>query len=472
MEAEEDSTMTAYKIILIAVWCFTIPVMTVLADEKAEIELLLNILDAAGKTPLAGARVQYRLGVDWHNFSGAVSGASSAASGDKQVNYTCRAAVQVDKGQRSITFLVRKTGYNYSVFRIDLRKLKPDRKVYREVLMKKHGYVDIALFMKVGKEGGKALAGARAQYYWVNEWYDFTSGKGSTDVSNDRFTELGENARKWKGREANYTVIGKIPRKDRKHNDNLFRVIRPDYTVDYFKVQFPRKNRIVQFYRDSELESIGLVAEWPLKEGKGGTVLERTGRTNPGRVLGASWVKDGDGEALEFDGLDDSVDCGVCPGYECSEAITVLAWIKPAGEISILQGLVGRAWLNPYALSVGEVNALRSTVFLDGFGFLSIAKDNVIIPGEWNYVGFTYEGNSSLVLWHNGKKAAEKDLSRVRHLGGTRPYRIFVPSGRRLSIGYFDGLAHFAGRIKGVKIFNHALNEDRVQEIYKSEVSE
>ena len=76
--------------------------------------------------------------------------------------------------------------------------------------------------------------------------------------------------------------------------------------------------------------SDGLVAYWPLDEGTGTTTADVTGNGNNGTLLGApTWVGGKLGGALDFDGIDDAVDCGLAPVLDFGTGnFTVSVWIK------------------------------------------------------------------------------------------------------------------------------------------------
>ena len=60
----------------------------------------------------------------------------------------------------------------------------------------------------------------------------------------------------------------------------------------------------------SRAADAGLVAWWAFDEGAGEILRDRSGHGNHGRISGCRWIKNGEGHALEFDGVDDHVDCG------------------------------------------------------------------------------------------------------------------------------------------------------------------
>ena len=69
----------------------------------------------------------------------------------------------------------------------------------------------------------------------------------------------------------------------------------------------------------------GLVGYWPLDEGRGQTVHDRSGNQHHAAVNGASWAMFGEEHALYFDGIDDIVLWDFPPP---ANQFTVSAWVQ------------------------------------------------------------------------------------------------------------------------------------------------
>lgn len=337
--------------------------------------------------------------------------------------------------------------------------------------------VKIGLCLKIQEEEGKGpLEGAHVQYMGrMLQWYDFgcpleTRG-GEKLGSKGDLSALGEDAGDLKGREANYSIEGPVAPK---LNPTCFRVLKQGYEPFHFGVKEPREGQ--RYYREITLRKHGMVACWPCNEGAGDVAGERTGKAAPGKMVGATWVKDGPVTAMKFDGQDDVVDCGRSPVYEQEEAITVLLWVKPEEKTSYPQGLMGRAWRDPYFFSSRD-DGLTAGVYLKDFGWLEVTQPDVLKTGEWNLVGFSF-GDSRLKVFHNGwnvgEDTAQVSTSEVRKewaqsLPWMRYNLIDVPTRSRLSCGYFDGVGYFKGFIRDVRMYNYALSEREVAEIYATD---
>ena len=79
----------------------------------------------------------------------------------------------------------------------------------------------------------------------------------------------------------------------------------------------------------------GLVAYWPMDEGKGNGVEDASGTGNDGTINGAvDWVEGVEGTALEFDGLSGWVNCGQDASlYTLKDKCTVMLWFMPTADI-------------------------------------------------------------------------------------------------------------------------------------------
>ena len=67
---------------------------------------------------------------------------------------------------------------------------------------------------------------------------------------------------------------------------------------------------------------------WLFDENSGDVAKDSSGNDNDGTINGATIVDGEFGTALEFDGVDDNVDCGNDASLDLTDAITVMAWAK------------------------------------------------------------------------------------------------------------------------------------------------
>ena len=484
----------------------------------SDVQLLLRISKAQDNSALEGAHVQYLWEGEWHDFrpSGKDEANKSHLSTGKfkaleetvrrktprQTNYSA-------EGKAPVGFKnpARKQGIRYPVFRVVKEGYEPayvvvprfskqagTLKFYTAVSLKPRGdvRVNLAILNALDKT---PVAGACVQYYsWFNASCPPRNLAGLPDT---RWCDLGKPKPPSKGRyrsksalfnagntKVNYSILEHLPdfrARDRRHKRVVLRVVRKGFASEYFFIDSEAASKKPEFFSEIKLRPHGLICRWPLDKGSGETCPETTGQGNAGKISGAAWVKQNGRTALKFDGADDVVDFGTNPVYEQSEAITVLLWIKPSKDVALMQSLIGRAWRNPYALFTRKGNGLELSLFLGackGFGQFHymgrsggaycLTKPNILNPGKWNLVGFSY-GNPTderIRLYHNGKVVAERSL-RKRGGWGIKPYLLCVPSNQPLSIGYFDGMGYFAGLIDDVRMYNYELSKEEVGKIYR-----
>ena len=150
----------------------------------------------------------------------------------------------------------------------------------------------------------------------------------------------------------------------------------------------------------------GLVAYWSFDDG---TAKDEAGGNN-GTIHGAKVVEGISGNALEFDGLDDYVDCGNDPSLRPS-SFTYELWVK--------RGMVGGA--SGFILgSDGQNNADCSDgtgIYMRPNGSINYvicngncncgnrpAIHSYIEPDVWHHIVATYQGNNNTMsLYINGE---------------------------------------------------------------------
>ena len=196
----------------------------------------------------------------------------------------------------------------------------------------------------------------------------------------------------------------------------------------------------------------GLVAHWDFNEGKGDVLHDRSGNGNHGKIHGAKWVKIGTKHALEFDGVDDHVDCGAGPGLDIRDNISIAAWVYPKPQKALGEpGIVGKAFAS-YVITQSE--EMLYTYISEGW-----QKAFVFIPLErWHHIASTYDGKA-LRLYLNGE------------LVSVQPLDAPIDSGGHFWMGRSDGEvrytknAHFHGRIAEVRVYHAVLTPEEVADL-------
>ena len=202
---------------------------------------------------------------------------------------------------------------------------------------------------------------------------------------------------------------------------------------------------------------LGLVAHYTFDEGSGLAVRDQSGNGNDGKiVVGAKRAKGPWGAAMEFDGVDDYVDCGAKPSLNVEKAGTVMLWFKPEAQQG---GLVARStsglWEDQrLVLSFVTYQSKVRFTFALADGRQHMYRD-LKLPeaGVWTHIAVTFNGSRVKV---------HKDGSLILDAAqNVSPKVADVP----LLLGRSEGLGKpfFKGLIGEVKIYSRALWGEEVQ---------
>ncbi|MCS6863091.1 MAG: LamG domain-containing protein, partial [Abditibacteriales bacterium] len=199
----------------------------------------------------------------------------------------------------------------------------------------------------------------------------------------------------------------------------------------------------------------GLVAHYTFDEGSGAVLRDVSGNGNDGTIHGARFVPCGGGFCLEFDGVDDFVDCGGKPSLDLRDAVTLEAWVFPAARVKGEAGIVGKHF-DSYLLSF----------YADGqcWWYISSGGNNtkhLLTTGSWHHVVGTFDGKT-LKLYVDGK------------LVSTNPSKFdTIRPGRNFFIGCASSrTAYFPGMIDEVRVYNRALSEEEVRRHFEEGVQQ
>ena len=195
-----------------------------------------------------------------------------------------------------------------------------------------------------------------------------------------------------------------------------------------------------------------LAAHYPLNEGSGHVAHDVSGNGNDGVIDGATWVADGDGWALSFDGHD-GVYCGNSRTLEITGSVTASAWIHPheippsGVEVGVLGKDMSRYVMTYYS---------NSNCYLYAGG--SYAK-GAVNAGEWNHVAATFNTDDLKVRFYvNGELAQTRTTTDLS-----------TPGGGNFCIGVRAGAGlFFKGKVRDVKLYSCALSDAEIENDYNS----
>lgn len=212
---------------------------------------------------------------------------------------------------------------------------------------------------------------------------------------------------------------------------------------------------------EAQIVTDGLISFWTFDESDiEDAIAKDIVGINDATIIGDPQIVDGKiEEALDFDGIDDCVDCGVDESLSLTGAITVEVWVKwrGGGNPYFVTKMSGQ---RSYDLSGNDDGTAEFRV--GGADCATIkSTGGVLVPtDEWIHLVGTYEPSSYVRLFIDGSLAKEEtsDIPAAQCDNGLSWY-----------IGAREGNQGWTpGIIDEVKIYNRALSENEVQQNYRA----
>jgi hypothetical protein len=205
-----------------------------------------------------------------------------------------------------------------------------------------------------------------------------------------------------------------------------------------------------------------LVAYYPLDEGSGSIATDASGNGHDGTLKGdPAWIPGKFGQALEFPGTTGScVDLGTWNPSEGTEQLTIALWVKWNGLSGEWQGLISKrnSWdPAPIGEMMWFLEANQTTGALwfgrrDGGG---VGSSGQTLPeGEWQHLAVACDGTTA-IMYRDGEQLNSGDFT----LGSMTDAALQIGS------GYINGGGPFNGAVDDVRIYNHALTVEEIQDI-------
>lgn len=201
-----------------------------------------------------------------------------------------------------------------------------------------------------------------------------------------------------------------------------------------------------------------IVGYWHFDEGKGDETKDDSGRGNDGDIVGAEWADGKEGKCLEFDGVDDYVNCGSDSSLD-SAHVTMAMWvwfdhIPYSHDIALNKE-------GKYRLIAGDFDtthvSIRYATTATAWGPGTLAGKTVLKAKRWYHAAATYDG-AKWSLYLDGKLDGEKAESGD-----------LVSNANPVYIGLHDPPSSwpFTGFIDEVVIANTALSEQDINTLMK-----
>jgi tetratricopeptide (TPR) repeat protein len=207
-----------------------------------------------------------------------------------------------------------------------------------------------------------------------------------------------------------------------------------------------------------------LVAYYPFDEGSGATVNDASGNGHNGSVSrNVSWInsKSGYGKAMYFKGVNATghVDCRTWNPSELTGQLSIALWIRWDGRGGTWQAPISKrdGWAaDQMAWQIG-VNRDSHQIAFYREGSSPDCGDCILPEGEWTHVAVTFDG-TTVVFYMNGKVTGRDDFS----FGSDNDASIIIGAAEP------GGRDTFHGALDEVCIFNNALSENDVMQLYES----
>jgi len=207
----------------------------------------------------------------------------------------------------------------------------------------------------------------------------------------------------------------------------------------------------------------GLVLHYSFDENRRDEVADRTGNRHHGRVNGATWVERGKlGGACRLDGEDDFIELPNSPSMRFDRGGCISLWINvsefpesPSSCVVFSQGDMGGLWAELYSnkhLAMRIASSNRS---------VNLAITSVD-AGHWHHIAILYDGEGGTgIAVIDGKQRKRIKVS---------PYTSNRTTGYTLGKATCSAGArnrYFNGYIDEVMIWNRALSDAEIKQVYK-----
>ncbi|MCA9369201.1 tandem-95 repeat protein, partial [Candidatus Woesebacteria bacterium] len=199
------------------------------------------------------------------------------------------------------------------------------------------------------------------------------------------------------------------------------------------------------------------IASYDFNSSSGTLLQDISGNNNHGIIDGATWSNGKSGNALYFDGTDDSVNIGNV--NLSGNQMTISAWIYSNGFLDddrIISKSTGQATNNHYwMISIANGNKLRFRLKTGTKTTKTIIANSATPTNQWVHVVATYDG-SKMKLYRDGVLVASTNLTGTI---ATNSVDAFIGS----NIG---GYSPWNGKIDDLHILDKALNQQEILDLY------
>jgi hypothetical protein len=213
----------------------------------------------------------------------------------------------------------------------------------------------------------------------------------------------------------------------------------------------------------AEVELLGvpspLVGHWTFDDGAGTVALDSSGYGNDGILMGdPQWAAGIIGGALDFDGVDDYVDCSNNTIFSITDAFSLSVWINWRAATGDWQTVVAKgdnAWR--LARGGGDTQTMDFG-FTDGGdrGWLAVRSAGEVPLGEWHHVTATIDKIEGAKIYLDGVLDGNNPDTGGITVGD---YPVFIGDNSQQTGRFWDGL------IDDVRIYSRVLSADEISQL-------
>jgi YVTN family beta-propeller protein len=198
----------------------------------------------------------------------------------------------------------------------------------------------------------------------------------------------------------------------------------------------------------------GIVSWWRAD----GTAFDSVSGNNGALENGATYAAGKAGQAFSLNGSSQFVQVANVPALNPTQAITVEAWIDPAGHVGGGDPIVKKAGegfqqQDGYALEFHNTNSIFFAVYVNGLGWQDSPLSAAIPSGQWTHVTGVYDG-THISLYINGVPVGSPTFAPGGIIASSNPLEIGGdPSDpTRFSNGLIDDAAIYSRALSGTEI--------------------
>jgi len=235
------------------------------------------------------------------------------------------------------------------------------------------------------------------------------------------------------------------------------------WRVDEFDAITTRKGDVWSFktFPDIPITDPNMVGWWKLDEGTGSTVIDWSGHGNLGTINGdPQGVAGYDGDALEFDGRGDYVNCGNSPSLTITGDITFMCWIKVAAFSKTWETILAKGD-DSYRMSRGPGTGDSIHFGCNGPSGGNLNATTIVTDDTWHHVALMYNGSTQIIYIDGAEDARQASTGSIN----VSSYDFCI--GENL-----DATGrHLTGLVDDVRIYNRALSLEEIQQAMRGDTS-